>query len=143
VTIDEVLIVENALVGAVDEPAVGRVWQLRPRHDDGRLGNDLAAQIGGRDGPSRAVARALHLDPAVSALVTDTIYPLTLLAAHLPRRGRFPSVVHKHSPRVEAGQRHCGAISSNGSRNGSELQPLSGNWLEIPGNFLSSVLQAT
>ena len=115
-TIDEVLIVENALVGAVDEPAVGRVGQLRPQrphddgslgprrpHDDGRLGNDLAAQIGGRDGPSRAVARALHLDPAVSALVTDTIYPLTLLAAHLPRRGRFPSVVHKHSPRVEAG----------------------------------------
>jgi len=103
VTIDEVLIVENALVGAVDEPAVGRVWQLRPRHDDGRLGNDLAAQIGGRDGPSRAVARALHLDPAVFALVTDTIYHLTLFAAHLPRRGRFPSVVHTHSPRVEAG----------------------------------------
>ena len=104
-TIDEVLIVENALVGAVDEPAVGRLRHLRPRprHDDGRLGNDLAAQIGGRDGPSRAVARALHLDPAVSALVTDTIYPLTLLAAHLPRRGRFPSVVHKHSPRGEAG----------------------------------------
>ena len=102
-TIDEVLIVENALVGAVDEPAVGRVGQLRPRHDDGRLGNDLAAQIGGRDGSSRAVARALHLDPAVSALVTDTIYPLPLLAAHLPRRGRFPSVVHTHSPRVEAG----------------------------------------
>ena len=102
-TIDEVLIVENALVGAVDEPAVGRVGQRGPRNDDGRLGNDLAAQIGGRDGPSRAVARALHLDPAVSALVTDTIYPLTLLAAHLPRRGRFPSVVHTHSPRVEAG----------------------------------------
>jgi len=116
VTIDEVLIVENALVGAVDEPPIGRVGQRRPQrphddgslgprrpHDDGRLGNDLAAQIGGRDGPSRAVARALHLDPAVSALVTDTIYPLTLLAAHLPRRGRFPSVVHTHSPRVEAG----------------------------------------
>jgi len=116
VTIYEVLIVENALVGAVDEPAVRRVRQRRPLHDDGRLGNDLAAQIGGRDRPSRAVARALHLDPAVFALVTDTIYYLTLLAAHLPRRGRFPSVVHKHSPRVEAGQRHCGAISSNGSR---------------------------
>ena len=102
-TIDEVLIVENALVGAVDEPAVGRDRQWGPRHDDGRLGNDLAAQIGGRDGPSRAVARALHLDPAVSALVTYSIYPLTLFAAHLPRRGRFPSVVHTHSPRVEAG----------------------------------------
>jgi len=103
VTIDEVLIVENALVGAVDEPAVGSVRQRRPRHDDGRLGNDLAAQIGGWDGTSRAVARALHLDPAVSALVTYSIDPLTLLAAHLPRRGRFPSVVHTHSPRVEAG----------------------------------------
>jgi len=116
VTIDEVLIVENALVGAVDEPPIGRVGQRRPQrphddgslgprrpHDDGRLGNDLAAQIGGRDGTSRAVARALHLDPAVSALVTYSIYPLTLFAAHLPRRGRFPSVVHTHSPRVEAG----------------------------------------
>ena len=104
-TIDEVLIVENALVGAVDEPPIGRVGQRRPQrpHDYGRLGNDLAAQIGGRDGPSRAVARALHLDPAVSALVTYSIYPLTLFAAHLPRRGRFPSVVHTHSPRVEAG----------------------------------------
>ena len=104
-TIDEVLIVENALVGAVDEPAIWRVGQRRPQrpHDDGSLGNDLAAQIGGRDGPSRAVACALHLDPAVSALVTDSIYHLTLFAAHLPRRGRFPSVVHTHSPRVEAG----------------------------------------
>ena len=104
-TIDEVLVVENALVGAVDEPPIGRVGQRGPRrpHDDGRLGNDLAAQVGGRDGPSRAVARALHLDPAVLALVSDTIYHLPLFAAHLPRRGRFPSVVHKHGPRVEAG----------------------------------------